>query len=85
MCKKASPLGVTPHGVGRCPQGRGDRSVRGEPPLGGGGVLLWNLFHSVLDFTEAPLSQAYGLPAQHKARPTGALKGSLYTKGSLNV
>ena len=30
--------GVTPHGVGRCPQGRGDRSVRGEPPLGGGGV-----------------------------------------------
>ena len=23
--------GVTPHGVGRCPQGRGDRSVRGEP------------------------------------------------------
>ena len=29
--KKASPLGVTPHGVGRCPQGRGDRSVRGEP------------------------------------------------------
>gem|GEM_PF-5400241 len=24
--------GVTPHGVGRCPQGRGDRSVRGEPP-----------------------------------------------------
>ena len=31
MCKKASPLGVTPHGVGRCPQGRGDRSVRGGP------------------------------------------------------
>ena len=30
--------GVTPHGVGRCPQGRGDRSVRGGPPLGGGGV-----------------------------------------------
>ena len=29
---------VTPHGVGRCPQGRGDRSVRGEPPLGGGGI-----------------------------------------------
>ena len=23
--------GVTPHGVGRCPQGRGDRSVRGGP------------------------------------------------------
>ena len=22
---------MTPHGVGRCPQGRGDRSVRGEP------------------------------------------------------
>ena len=22
---------VTPHGVGRCPQGRGDRSVRGGP------------------------------------------------------
>ena len=29
--KKCLPLGVTPHGVGRCPQGRGDRSVRGEP------------------------------------------------------
>ena len=24
--------------MGRCPQGRGDRSVRGGPPLGGGGV-----------------------------------------------
>jgi len=36
--KSAAPLGVTPHGVGRCPQGRGDRSVRGEPPTGGGGV-----------------------------------------------
>ena len=23
--------GVTPHGVGKCPQGRGDRSVRGGP------------------------------------------------------
>ena len=29
--------------------------------------------------TEEPLSQAYGLPAQHKARPSGALKGSLFT------
>ena len=28
-----------------------------------------------------PLSQAYGLPAQHKARPAGALKGSLETQG----
>ena len=27
-----------------------------------------------------PLSQAYGLPAQHKARPSGALKGSLIHK-----
>ena len=27
-----------------------------------------------------PLSQAYGLPAQHKARPSGALKGSLIYK-----
>ena len=26
-----------------------------------------------------PLSQACGLPAQHKARPSGALKGSLFT------
>ena len=29
--------------------------------------------------TEEPLSQACGLPAQHKARPSGALKGSLFT------
>ena len=29
---------VTPHGVGRCPQGRGDRSVRGGSPLGGGRI-----------------------------------------------
>ena len=37
---KEPPLkGVTPHGVGRCPQGRGDRSVRGGPPLGGGEVF----------------------------------------------
>ena len=32
--------GVTPHGVGRCPKGRGDRSVRGGPPTGSGGVLV---------------------------------------------
>ena len=34
VCKLAykPPLKrVTPHGVGRCPQGRGDRSVRGGP------------------------------------------------------
>ena len=24
--------------MGRCPQGRGNRSVRGGPPLGGGGI-----------------------------------------------
>ena len=30
--------------------------------------------------TEEPLSQACGLPAQHKARPSGALKGSLIHK-----
>ena len=48
--------GVTPHGVGRCPQGRGDRSVRGEPPLGGGGVLSWNLLHDVIDLGVTPQS-----------------------------
>ena len=37
---------VTPHGVGRCPQGRGDRSVRGGPPLGGGGVHLQSVTSS---------------------------------------
>ena len=32
LMKIKPPLkGVTPHGVGRCPQGRGDRSVRGGP------------------------------------------------------
>ena len=30
-CDKPPLKGVTPHGVGRCPQGRGDRSVRGGP------------------------------------------------------
>ena len=38
LANKPPLKGVTPHGVGRCPQGRGNRSVRGEPPLGGGGV-----------------------------------------------
>ena len=41
--------GVTPHGVGRCPKGRGDRSVRGGPPLGGGEVLSCNLLCNVLE------------------------------------
>ena len=36
--KKPPLKGVTPHGVGRCPQGRGDRSVRGGSPLGGGRI-----------------------------------------------
>ena len=118
--------GVTPHGVGRCPQGRGDRSVRGEPPLGGGGVLSWNLLHDVIDLGVTPQSvlrtasfpfrgayvqitspergggpaklvegfcgifyvmckiyevtpQSPAVPAQHKARPSGALKGSQFT------
>ena len=48
--------GVTPHGVGRCPQGRGDRSVRGGLPLGGGGVLLWNLLLGVKDLGITPQS-----------------------------
>ena len=39
-----------------------------------------NLFPVASDSTEVPLSQAYGLPAQHKARPSGALKGSLIHK-----
>jgi|GEM_PF-3596028 hypothetical protein len=44
MKKSMPPLkGVTPHGVGRCPKGRGDRSVRGGPPLGGGEVFWCNL------------------------------------------
>ena len=40
-----------------------------------GGGSLWNLLLDVLGFTEVPLSQACGLPAQHKARPSGALSG----------
>ena len=36
---------------------------------------MWNLLLGVLGYTEVPLSQAYGLPAQHKARPSGALSG----------
>ena len=43
--------------------------------MAGGEVLLWNLLLVVRGFTEVPLSQAYGLPAQHKARPAGALSG----------
>ena len=31
LANKPPLKGVTPHGVGRCPQGRGDRSVRGGP------------------------------------------------------
>ncbi len=38
---------------------------------------MWNLLLVVRGFTEVPLSQAYGLPAQHKARPSGALSGEL--------
>ncbi len=50
-------------------------------PFRGGGPaklvegFLWNLLLDVSGFTEVPLSQAYGLPAQHKARPAGALSG----------
>ena len=69
-CKRASPLGVTPHGVGRCPQGRGDRSVRGEPPIGGGGVLVWNLLPVVRGFTEGTPQSACGcqLSTRHALR-----------------
>ena len=47
----------------------------GEPSLDGGGIFLWNLLLDVSGYTEVPLSQAYGLPVQHKARPSGALSG----------
>ena len=70
--------GVTPHGVGRCPQGRGDRSVRGEPSSDGGGIFLWNLLLDVKNLRETPQSPA--VPAQHKARPAGALSGEPYTQ-----
>ena len=48
----------------------------GEPSLDGGGVLVESLA-SCNRFTELPLSQACGLPAQHKARPSGALSGAV--------
>ena len=70
-CKRASPLGVTPHGVGRCPQGRGDRSVRGEPPIGGGGVLVESFACCARFYGRYP-SVSLRLPAQHKARPSCA-------------
>ena len=59
--------GVTPHGVGRCPKGRGDRSVRGEPPLGGGEVFR-EIFYA-MDDLQKPLSQCCALPAPLSGEP----------------
>ena len=67
---------VTPHGVGRCPQGRGDRSVRGEPPLGGGGIRPRSATSSVVmskpsgGIRSLPSLSAWGLPT-----PVVALAG----------
>ena len=66
--------GVTPHGVGRCPKGRGDRSVRGGPPLGGGEVLSCNLLCNVL---ECILFDICGDPSVSAAHCQLPFQGSL--------
>ena len=65
---------VTPHGVGRCPQGRGDRSVRGEPAKLVEG-FLWNLLLGVKGLRDNPSvtcgdSSPKGEP-DNKASPLG--------------
>ena len=79
VCKlvnKAPLKRVTPHGVGRCPQGRGDRSVRGGPPLGGGGIRPRSATSSVVmskpsgGIRSLPSLSAWGLPT-----PVVALAG----------
>ena len=40
---------------------------------------MWNLLHDVIDLGVTPQSPA--VTAQHKARPAGALKGSLNVSG----
>ena len=59
---------VTPHGVGRCPQGRGDRSVRGGSPLGGGRIRPRSATSSAViskpsgGIRSLPSLSAWGLP-----------------------
>ena len=65
---------MTPHGVGRCPKGRGDRSVRGGPPLGGGEVLSCNLLCNVL---ECILFDICGDPSVSAAHCQLPFQGSL--------
>ena len=71
VCKLAykPPLKrVTPHGVGRCPQGRGDRSVRGGSPLGGGRIRPRSATSSAViskpsgGIRSLPSLSAWGLP-----------------------
>ena len=78
-CKKPPLKRVTPHGVGRCPQGRGDRSVRGEPSSDGGGVLVES-FAWCKRFTQKSLSQptACQLSTRHALRVP--FQGSLFLK-----
>ena len=78
-CKRPPLKWVTPHGVGRCPQGRGDRSVRGGPSSDGGGIFLWNLLLDVSGFTEVPLSHLRcQLSTRHALRVP--FQGSLFLK-----
>ena len=61
--------GDSPRG-GEMPAGqRGPLSTRGTSEAGGG--VLWNLLLVVKDLRDNP-SVSLRLPAQHKARPTGA-------------
>ena len=81
--KKPPLKGVTPHGVGRCPQGRGDRSVRGGPPLGGGGILVessaWckRVYRSTPQSVLRTASSAQGTPCGCPFRGAYAQKGKL--------
>ena len=83
-CPKGEPItnkpplkGVTPHGVGRCPQGRGDRSVRGGPAKLVEG-FLWNLLIGVKGLCNNP-SVSLRLPAPFSREPK--VKASLEKGG----
>ena len=56
--------GVTPHGVGRCPKGRGDRSVRGGRRSRSEGS-----FCETFQYKWKPLSQCCALPAPLSGEP----------------
>lgn len=57
--------GVIPHGVGDVPKGQEDRSVRGEPPSGGGRVSYVKSFLERLGFMQLRPSSVPGYNKKH--------------------